>query len=79
MVNKELMPKLRPIKSSDLIRILTRHYGYVYLGTKGSHAHFKDGSGHKTTIPIYYELYPKIIKLVLEDTNLSWDDLEKYL
>ena len=73
------MPKLRPIKSSVLIGILTKNYGYVYIGTKGSHAHFKDSSGHKTTIVRYYELYPKIIKLILHDTGLKWEDIEKYL
>ena len=73
------MPKLRPIKSSELIKILTKHYGYEYIGTKGSHAHFRDKSGHKTIIPLYYELYPKIIKLILEDTGLGWEDIERYL
>ncbi len=73
------MGKLRPIKSSDLTRILTKYYSYVYIGTKGSHAHFKGPQGNKTTIPLYLELYPKIIGLILKDTGLKWEDLEKYL
>ena len=61
------------------MRILTKHNGYDYIGTKGSHAHFKDDKGHKTTVPLYPELYPKIVKLVLKDTELDWSDIEKYL
>ena len=73
------MGRLRPMKSSAVIKILTAHYGYTYIGTKGSHAHFKNASGRKTTIPLYHELYPKMIRLILHDTDLNWEDIEKYL
>jgi predicted RNA binding protein YcfA (HicA-like mRNA interferase family) len=62
-----------------LIKILMKHYGYVYIGTRGSHAHLEDSLGHKTTILLYPELYPKVIKWVLSDTGLSWEDIERYI
>ena len=74
-----MISKIRPIKSSALITILTKYYGYEHIGTRGSHAHFKDGKGHKTTVLLYYELYPKVIKWILADTGLEWEDIERYL
>jgi predicted RNA binding protein YcfA (HicA-like mRNA interferase family) len=58
---------------------LTKHYGYVYIRTKGSHAYFEDGKGHRTTVLLYYELWPKAIKFILDSTDLKWEDIEKYL
>ena len=62
-----------------LINILVKRYGYEYIGTRGSHAHLKDNLGHKTTVLLYPELYPKVIKWVLRDTGLEWEDIERYL
>jgi hypothetical protein len=39
----------------------------------------KDNLDHRTTVLLYPELYIKVIKWVLRDTGLEWDDIEKYL
>ncbi|MDE1865274.1 MAG: hypothetical protein KGH94_01380 [Candidatus Micrarchaeota archaeon] len=73
------MPRLRPIKSLVLLKILQRYYGYSARQGKGDHIVLFDNLGHMTVIQSGKELRPNIIRSILRETGLSWEEIEKYL
>lgn len=68
------MPKLSPINSRKLIKILKKE-GFIEIRQKGSHLRMEHPDGRKTTVPIHsgenvgIGLLGKIIK----DVQLSED------
>ena len=46
------MPKLSPINSKDLIKILEK-LGFENVHQKGSHVRMKHADGRRTTIPVH--------------------------
>jgi len=73
------MPRLRPIKSLVLLKVLQKHYGYSARQGKGDHIVLFDDMGHTTIIQSGKELRPNIIRSILRETGLSWEDVEQYL
>lgn len=67
------------IKDADLLRILTKYYGYKAIRQKGSHIFLTDGK-HYTTIPYHNrELREGIIHKILGDVELTKEDIICYL
>lgn len=73
------MGRIRPVKSQAIIKILTKYYGFSLTRIRGRHGHLEDGKGKHTTILLNEELRTSMIKYILDDTNLEWEDIEKYL
>lgn len=73
------MPRLRPLKSHLLIKILQKYYGYNARAGSGRHIVLQDSAGHTTVIQLSMELGKGVLKKILDQTGLKWEDLEKYL
>jgi predicted RNA binding protein YcfA (HicA-like mRNA interferase family) len=74
------MGALRPIKPSKLLKILQEHYGYSARQGRGDHVVLFDQNGHHTVIQMAQkELRQQIISMILKQTNLKWEDIERYL
>lgn len=75
------MSDRRPrVTARDIIRVLARR-GFVLSRSSGSHHIYKNAAGKRTTIPVHAgkTLHPKVLKSILRDMDLSFEELEKEL
>lgn len=72
------MPKLSPINSKDLIKILEKQ-GFKMVHQKGSHARLEHPNGRKTTVPIHSgeKVGVGLLRKILRDSNISRGEFEK--
>lgn len=72
------MPRL-VIKPSELLRILTKYYGFKPLRQKGSHL-FITNFKNSTVIPMHGgDLDQGTLHAILKQTGLTKDDIRKYM
>jgi predicted RNA binding protein YcfA (HicA-like mRNA interferase family) len=72
------MPRL-VIKDSELVKILTKHYGFYPISRKGSHLKLFDNRGHMTIISIHNEeLKQGTLNAILKQTGLTKEDIIKH-
>lgn len=72
------MPKLPHISGKDLIRILTKYFGFRVLRQKGSHITLTDDKVF-ITIPLHPELDIGTLNAILKDSGISRDNFLKYI
>lgn len=72
------MPKLSPIGSNKLIKILTRE-GFILDRQKGSHARLEHPDGRKTSIPVHAgeNVRVGLLRKILRDVNLTPEQFSK--
>lgn len=72
------MPKLSPISSGKLIRILEK-LKFTQIRQKGSHVRMKHPNGRKTTIPIHTgeNVGVGLLRKILRDANITRSEFEK--
>lgn len=72
------MPRLSPIRSRDLIAILTK-LGFTTARQKGSHLRLVHTDGRKTTVPIHAgeKIGKGLLRKILRDVDLSSEEFEK--
>ena len=72
------MPKLRPAKPDEVIRILGR-LGFTGIRQSGSHAVYHHADGRWTTVPVHKgrELGKGILRKILKDAKISVDEFEQ--
>ncbi|MBI2251937.1 MAG: type II toxin-antitoxin system HicA family toxin [Armatimonadetes bacterium] len=70
--------KLPRLSARDIISLLEKK-GFSFSRQSGSHKIYKDKMGKRVTVPYHSGkiLHPKIIENILEDANLSMEDLKK--
>ena len=73
------MPKLSPISSRNLIKILNK-LGFKKIRQEGSHARFIHPDGRKTTIPIHSgeNIHRGLLRKILKDINISPEQFFKF-
>ena len=72
------MPKLSPIRSRDLLKIL-HSLGFANKRQKGSHLRIEHPDGRKTTVPMHAgeKVGKGLLRKILRDVSLSPEDIEK--
>lgn len=72
------MPKLSPINSKELIKILEKQ-GFEQVHQKGSHVRMKHPDGRRTTIPVHggEKVGVGLLRKILRDSGISRSDFEK--
>lgn len=72
------MPKLSPIHSSKLIKILSKQ-GFINVRQKGSHARLEHPDGRKTSVPIHAgeNVGVGLLRKILRDVNLTPEEFNK--
>jgi predicted RNA binding protein YcfA (HicA-like mRNA interferase family) len=73
------MARLRPVKSHLLIKILQNNFGYIARSGSGRHIVLQDSNGHTTVIQLNLELGKGVLKKILNQTGLKWEEIERYL
>jgi predicted RNA binding protein YcfA (HicA-like mRNA interferase family) len=73
----EKLPRLR---AREIITALEK-LGFVLSRQSGSHKIYKNVKGKRATVPFHGDkiLHPKIVKRVMEDAELSVEDLKKLI
>jgi predicted RNA binding protein YcfA (HicA-like mRNA interferase family) len=69
------MSRITPLKPTIAIRILNK-LGFQAIRQKGSHIFFRHPDGRSTVIPFHKgeDLSRGILKSILNEIELSWDD-----
>lgn len=73
------MPKLVPIKSKKLIKILVK-LGFEKRDAEGSHLFFKHCDGRTTIVPGNKEISKGLLRKIINDIQISveeYDNLRK--
>ena len=70
------MPKLRPLKLRELLRVLSRA-GFVFVSQSGSHAKYRHPDGRMTIIPMHAgEVIGRgFLRHILEECKMSEEEL----
>lgn len=74
------MPKTASGK--DVVRILTRNFGFVLVSQKGSHVKLRrmdSGRTITTIVPMHDELATGTLRGVLDLAGIPWEDFHKEL
>lgn len=70
------MPKLRPVRGSELIKILCNQFGFSKVRQKGSHVTLCRGRTY-ITVPVK-EIHTGLLSRILKDCGVSKEEfLEK--
>lgn len=66
------MPKLSPITSRDLIRILQKQ-GFASVRQKGSHVRMEHVDGRKTSVPVHSgeSVHVGLLRKILRDVQIT--------
>jgi predicted RNA binding protein YcfA (HicA-like mRNA interferase family) len=68
------------IKDAELLKLLTKHFGFVAVRQRGSHVRLIDNKNHYVTISIHNkELKQGTLNAILDQAGLTKDDVMKYL
>ncbi len=72
--------KLPRVTASEIIKVLEKT-GFILTRQSGSHKIYKNDAGRRTTVPFHSAkiLHPKVLKSILNEADLSIEDLKKYL
>jgi len=70
------MPKLVPIKSRKLVKIILG-LGFRERDAEGSHVFFYHSDGRTTVMPIHEEISKGLLKKILNDIKLSTEEYDK--
>lgn len=66
------MPKLSPIRSRELLRILYK-VGFITVHQKGSHLRLEHPDGRKATVPMHSgeKIQVGLLRSILRDVNMT--------
>ena len=71
------MPRLKPIRGKELIKILCNSFGFVKVRQKGSHVTL-ERDGTFVTVPVK-EIRVGLLNAILKDCNISREELLRLL
>jgi len=71
------LPRLKPIRGKELIKILCNSFGFVKVRQKGSHVTL-ERDGTFVTVPVK-EIRVGLLNAILKDCNISREELLRLL
>ncbi|CAN5439588.1 hypothetical protein BH10ACI1_BH10ACI1_14350 [soil metagenome] len=72
--------KVPRVTASEIIKVLEK-CGFALARQSGSHKIYKNAEGRRATVPFHSAkiLHPKVLKSIMNEADLSFEDLKKYL
>lgn len=69
------MPKLSPVRGTDLVAVLKKQ-GFSVVRQKGSHVRLEHGDGRKTTVPVHRgeRVGKGLLRKILRDCAISVEE-----
>jgi len=71
------MAKLPVVSGRELIKILTKHFGFRVLRQRGSHVTLTNDVSF-ITVPLHPELDRGTLRAILNDARIEREDFERY-
>lgn len=62
----------------QIIKILTKHYGFSIERQSGSHIQLKHPDGRRVTVPRHDSIKVGVIKAIIEQTKTTQEEFIKY-
>lgn len=72
------MSRLPAISGKDLIKILTKHFGFRVLRQRGSHVTLTNGISF-ITVPLHPELDRGTLRAILNDARIRREEFMDYV
>lgn len=72
------MPKLPVVSGQELIKILTKYFGFRVLQQRGSHVTLTNGISF-ITVPLHPELDKGTLNAILNDAKIDREDFLRLL
>lgn len=72
------MPKLPVVSGFELVKILTKHFGFRVLRQRGSHVTLTNDISF-ITVPLHPELDRGTLNAILIDARIEREEFVKYL
>ncbi len=72
------MPKLPVVSGVELIKILTKHFGFKAIRQSGSHITLTNDISF-ITVPLHPELDRGTLNAILKDAKISREEFMKYV
>ena len=74
------MSRLHPVSPTKLLRALEK-FGFQKIRSSGSHIVMRNKDGRWLTIPVHKgkDVSKGILKKILKDAKIHWEELEKLL
>ena len=72
------MPKLPVISGQELIKVLTKYFGFRVLRQRGSHVTLTNDVSF-ITVPLHAELDKGTLSAILNDARIERQDFMRYL
>ena len=73
------MNKIRNQNHREIIKILTKYYGFSIERQSGSHIQLKHSDGRRVTVPRHDSIKVGVIKAIIEQSKTTQDEFLKYL
>ncbi len=70
--------KLPTLSGAEVLKILTKHFGFAAISQKGSHVKIRKGN-ITSIVPIHPELAKGTLLEILEECKISKEDFLKYV
>ncbi len=72
--------KVPRVTASEIIKVLEK-CGFMLSRQSGSHKIYKNAEGRRATVPFHSAkiLHPKVLKSIMNEANLSIEELKEYL
>jgi predicted RNA binding protein YcfA (HicA-like mRNA interferase family) len=72
------LSRLPVVSGKDLIKILTKHFGFRVLRQRGSHVTLTNDASF-ITVPLHPELDKGTLRAILNDARIRREDFQRYL
>ena len=72
------MSKLPVVSGRELVKILTKHFGFRVLRQRGSHVTLTNDMSF-ITVPLHPELDKGTLRAILADTRISREEFLRYV
>ncbi len=69
---------LRNKDYDEVVKVLTKHYGFTVERQSGSHIQLKHKDGRRFTIPRHNPIKVGVLKSIIEQAKTSQEDFLKY-
>ncbi|HEY6537367.1 MAG TPA: type II toxin-antitoxin system HicA family toxin [Candidatus Nitrosocosmicus sp.] len=69
---------LRNKDYDEVVKVLTKHYGFTVERQSGSHIQLKHKDGRRVTVPRHNPIKVGVLKSIIEQAKTSQEDFLKY-
>ncbi len=77
-LRRDRLSKLPVISGKELVKVLTKHFGFRVLRQRGSHVTLTNDSSF-ITVPMHHELDPGTLRAILNDARVTREHFLRFV